>query len=218
MCGRFTLTLGAREVALRFSCESGLTMFQPRYNAAPGQMLPVIIDKQIKLMRWGLIPSWANNPSIGNKMINARSETVAEKPSFKNLFRSRRCIIPADGYYEWQKVGKLKIPMRIVLKSRDIFGLAGLWDLWQNPNGDPLYTFTILTTEPVNSVQDIHNRMPIILQPDNEQFWLNSTINSPADTDFLRSLLKPVEELESYRVSTLVNTPSNETSECILPI
>ncbi|NLK51117.1 MAG: SOS response-associated peptidase [Syntrophomonadaceae bacterium] len=222
MCGRFTITSGLSEIAARFNCERKLINFQPRYNVAPTQQVPVVINSEgnnlLEMMRWGLVPNWVKDPSIGIKMINARAETVTEKPVFKTLFRKKRCIIPADGYYEWQKVGKSKIPMRIVHKSRGIFALAGLWDVWQPPNGESLFSFTILTTEPVNSVQAVHNRMPVILRPENEQLWLNNLLNSPSDNAFLLSLIEPVQELEAYRVSTLVNSPANDRTECILPI
>ncbi len=218
MCGRFTLTVGPLEVAGRFGTVGEPPLFLPRYNAAPGQVLPVIAENKLQLMRWGLIPFWAKEPAIGSRMINARSETAAEKPAFKASFRRKRCIIPADGYYEWQKDGKLKMLWRIVLPSRGLFGLAGLWDAWQAPDGNLVHTFTILTAEPVDSVRSIHDRMPVVLQPENEQLWLHHPFNSPADAVFLQSLLKPVAELEAYRVSTLVNSPINEGPECIQPV
>lgn len=215
MCGRFTLTAGPLDVAGRFGSAGEPPLFPPKYNAAPGQVMPVIVENKLQLMRWGLIPFWGKEPAIGSKMINARSETAAEKPAFRASFRRKRCIIPVDGYYEWQKDGKLKMPWRIVLPSRELFGLAGLWDAWQTPEGTLLYTFTILTTEPVDSVRSIHNRMPVVLQPESEQIWLHHPFNSPGDAVFLQSLLKPVAELEAYRVSTFVNSPANEGPECI---
>ncbi|MGI6649474.1 MAG: SOS response-associated peptidase [Bacillota bacterium] len=222
MCGRFTLTAGPVAVAERFGCLTGQIEFSPRYNVAPTQSVPVVLkadgSNRLKMMQWGLVPYWAKDKSIGSRLINARLETVAEKPAFRSSLSRRRCLVPADGYYEWPKVGRSKLPMRIVLPSRELFALAGLWDVWQSPEGEQLFTFTILTTEPASSVRAIHNRMPVILPPENEQLWLSNAFNSPDAIAALLSHLKPVEELEAYRVSTLVNNPANDSPECIAEV
>ena len=222
MCGRFTLTAGPVAVAERFSCLTEQIEFPPRYNVAPTQSVPVVLkvdgSNRLKMMQWGLVPYWAKDKSIGSRLINARLETVAEKPAFKSLLSRQRCLVPADGYYEWQKVGRAKLPMRIVLPSRELFAFAGLWDAWQSPDGEQLFTFTILTTEPASSVRAIHNRMPVILPPENEQLWLSNAFNSPDAIASLLSRLKPVEKLEAYRVSPFVNNPVNDSPECIAEV
>jgi putative SOS response-associated peptidase YedK len=158
MCGRISRTFEFSDIRLRWNVDHELPTFAPRYNIAPEQTVsteqkvPVIVreanSNQCRLMHWGLIPSWAKDPTMGNRMINARAETLMEKAAFKHLVGSRRCIIPADGFYEWRKDGKRKVPMWVYLKNREPFGLAGMWDLWRNPSGQRLESFTIITTEP----------------------------------------------------------------------
>jgi putative SOS response-associated peptidase YedK len=165
---------------------------------------------------WGLIPHWAADPSIGNRTINARAETLTELPSFKSLVNRGRCIIPADGFYEWRKEGKGKIPMRFKLKSGEPFAFAGLWDSWKQPDGSLLRTYTIVTTEPNDVLRPIHNRMPVMLSNDDAQKWL-------ADDDEIAhalTLLKPYPpgEMEGYDVSPVVSNPRNDSPECILPV
>jgi putative SOS response-associated peptidase YedK len=162
--------------------------------------------RTIKQMRWGLIPSWAKDTTIGNRMINARAETLAEKPAFRNALKNRRCIIPADGFYEWQKLGKMKQPMRIVLKSGQPFGFAGLWERWQSPEGEEVLSCTIITTEANELLKAVHDRMPVILTRDAEAAWLNLNIQ---ETENLLPLLKkfPSDEMEFYPVSREVNSP-----------
>jgi putative SOS response-associated peptidase YedK len=218
MCGRFTLTADLKSVAERFGAPaSDVETPVPRYNIAPTQGVIVVNDegrRQLRQMRWGLIPSWAKEAAIGNKLINARAETLTEKPSFREALKKRRCLIPADGFYEWQKLGKLKQPMRIVLKSREPFGFAGLWDVWENSEGDEIRTCTIITTAANELLREIHTRMPVILTREDEALWLDPKIQDPA---VLLPLLKqyPAELMEFYPVSTQVNTATIDQPENI---
>lgn len=221
MCGRFGATFPFREIKVRWNVQNELC-FEPRYNIAPSQTLPVIVRKpdgnEAALMRWGLVPSWAAEPGIGNRMINARSETLLEKSAFKDLLRRRRCLVPADGFYEWRRDGGRKIPLWIQWKSREPFAFAGLWDLWQDRRRDqPLQTFTIITTEANEYMRGIHNRMPVMLDPQMGQRWLDQRAASAGD---LTAMLKacPSERMEAYEVSSLVNSPENDRIECIQPL
>jgi putative SOS response-associated peptidase YedK len=168
-------------------------------------------------MHWGLIPHWAADPSIGNRMINARVETLTELPSFKLLVDRRRCIIPADGFYEWRKEGKRKVPMWVYLKTREPFGLAGLWDVWHKPDGKKVESFTIITTEPNELIEPIHNRMPVILHPEDEEQWLDVSRTSFAKA---RLVLKPLpaELMDAHDVSPIVNSAKYDGPECIQPV
>lgn len=174
--------------------------------------------KNLRLMRWGLVPAWAKEASIGHRMINARAETVAEKPSFRRAFESRRCLAPADGFYEWRKLegSRAKIPMRFVLKSREPFAFAGLWDIWRKPDSGELRSFTIITTAANELLRPIHDRMPVILRPEDEEKWLDPGLSDP---NRLSSFLKtyPAEEMEAYEVSTRVNSPKNDDPACLTP-
>lgn len=219
MCGRYTNTANLDAMQMRFDFDTDETDFVPRYNLAPTQYAPVLIldqngHRRLEMMRWGLIPHWAKDASIGNRMINARSETIQEKPVFRSSFKKYRCLVPADGFYEWQKTGKTKQPLRIMLKSRQLFAMAGLWAKWQGPDGKEIRSFTILTTTPNALLKQIHDRMPVILPPDLEEAWLKSE-----DIDQLQGLLVPypAQELTAYEVSTLVNSPKNEVEDCIKP-
>jgi putative SOS response-associated peptidase YedK len=214
MCGRYTLTADMKKVADRFGApmpvDEWATCALPRYNFAPTQAVIVVGDdgkRYMKQMRWGLIPSWAKDASIGNRMINARAETLAERPAFRDALKKRRCLIPADGFYEWQKLGKVKQPLRVVLKNREPFGFAGLWEHWKSPEGEEVLSCTIITTEASELLKPIHERMPVILTPDAEAAWLNPDIQDP---EKLLPLLKqyPPEEMEFYAVSRDVNSPA----------
>ena len=172
---------------------------------------------KVKLMRWGLVPSWAPDPSIGNRMINARCETLTEKPSFKQLLGTHRCLIPADGFYEWRREGKGKIPMRIVMKDRQHLTFAGLWDVWRgDPEADELYTFTIITTNANALLRPIHNRMPVIIERLAATHWLDPAVSHPGTLSILLQPL-PSELMAAYEVSRLVNDPRNDSAACIAP-
>ena len=230
MCGRFTLTSDTEALSQTFFDFDVPVNLSPRYNISPTQDIAVIANtstdtvesvdaKQVEFFHWGLIPSWAKDPKIGNRMINARSETLSEKPSFRNAYKHRRCLILADGYYEWQKIpsDRLKQPVYIRLKSQKPFALAGLWETWQ-PEGmdEPLRSCTIITCPPNNLLEEIHHRMPVILPQDVYAEWLASDEQS---ADALQPLLIPYsdEEMEAYPVSRFVNRPTNDSPECIAP-
>jgi putative SOS response-associated peptidase YedK len=220
MCGRYSITVLLNELRERFGFETDLESLVPRYNLAPSQDAPVIIagdgGKVLRRMRWGLIPSWADNPKIGNRLINARSETAAEKPSFRAAFRRRRCLVPADGFYEWKKNPETskKTPMRITLAEGEPFAFAGLWETWTASGGDPTETFTILTTSPNELLGTIHHRMPVILKRSAENIWIDPEKEDPQE---LTSLLRPypAEEMMAYPVSTVVNSPANDLPACL---
>lgn len=212
MCGRYTITVDADSIAWRFGAERPEFEFEPVHNAAPTQSLPVIIEtesqRQVVMMRWGLIPFWSKDMSIGNKLINARVETVHQKPAFKKAFYQSRCLIPADGYYEWLKVNGRKQPMRIISTQQNIFSFAGIWDRWVSPEGTAIHSFSILTTPPVDSIRHIHNRMPLILPLDQEDDWLKGPPEwSPQAVQHFLSSIIPFSALKAYSVSTRVNNP-----------
>jgi putative SOS response-associated peptidase YedK len=224
MCGRITATFEFSDIRVRWNLDRDLPLYTPRFNIAPEQIsptIPVIVrhkgGNECRLMHWGLIPSWAADPSIGNRMINARAETLTELPSFKPLVDRRRCIIPADGFYEWRKEGKRKVPMWIYLRNRQLFGLAGLWDVWRKPDGKKVESFTIITTEPNELLRPIHNRMPVILSPDAEEQWLDASRTPFAKA---KSLLQPYPEelMDAHDVSTIVNSAKYDGPECIHPV
>jgi len=220
MCGRFTLTTNLGAIAKRFGVARFLEEVGRRYNIAPTQTVIVVSDdgtRHLTQMRWGLIPSWAKDPAIGNRMINARAETVATKPAFRVALRKRRCLIPADGFYEWQQVGRRSQPVYITLKTREAFSFAGLWEAWTSPDGEEINSCTIITTEANDVLKPIHDRMPVILTREAEAVWLDPTIQDP---ERLLPLLTPYpsEEMEAYPVSTKVNNPVHDTPECVLPL
>ena len=230
MCGRFTLASNAEALNQTFFDFAGPMDLSPRYNISPTQDVAVIANTstdtgeprdtgQVDFFHWGLIPSWAKDPKIGNRMINARSETLSEKPSFRNAYKHRRCLILADGYYEWKQIpgDRSKQPVYIRLKSQKPFALAGLWEVWQADGVDePLRSCTIITCPPNAMLEEIHHRMPVILPQDAYVKWLAPNQQS-ADT--LQRLLVPYldEEMEAYPVSRFVNRPTNDSPECIAP-
>jgi len=221
MCGRYTQTLAGPILLSRFRFGETALDLNPRYNIAPGQEAPVVVYEAAKtpaMMRWGLVPSWAKDPAIGNKMINARAETITEKPSFKRLIERRRCLVLADGFYEWRKEERRKVPVRFVLKDREPFAFAGLWDRWRNPDGAEMRTFTIITTAANELMRPVHDRMPVILAREAEEPWLDAGSGNTAA--ILSSSLKPypAELLEAYDVTTLVNSPKNDRPECIAEV
>jgi putative SOS response-associated peptidase YedK len=219
MCGRFTRFHKPEEIAERFDVETieeaAATL---RYNIAPSQIVPVIRQVEKREMiacKWGLVPFWAKDPKIGYKMINAKGETLAQKPAFKNALTRRRCLVPADGFYEWLKQEKgVKQPIYIRLNGNELFAFAGLYEDWKSPEGEKLRTFTIITVEPNELIAKIHNRMPAILRPDEESVWLDP--QTPV-TD-MASLLRPypASEMETYPVSRTVNSPLIDDPSCII--
>ena len=222
MCGRFTLTADPGELQEAFPGLVISAQINPRYNIAPSQPVAVIpntAEYKLDFFLWGLIPSWAKDPEIGNRLINARAETLTEKPSFRTAFRRRRCLILADGFYEWKAVPdqKSKIPMFVHLRTGGVFAFAGLWDIWQSPDGSEIRSCTIITTQPNELMKNIHNRMPVILPPEAYKDWLDPEERNPA---LLLKWLVPYDasEMEAYPVSRLVNSPQNDVSECIQPI
>lgn len=220
MCGRYTLHHKPEEIEERFDVEPDLRLLAPRYNIAPSQIIPVIRHAESKEMagcKWGLIPFWARDPKIGNNLINAKAETIAEKPSFKRAFAKRRCLIPADGFYEWQKRGKAPSqPMYIRRRDGGLFAFAGLWEEWKSPEGEPIETCTIITVEPNELLSKIHNRMAAILRPGDEAAW----IDPKSGVDDLLQMLRPYDsdELEAIPVSRAVNSPAHDSAALIAPI
>jgi len=191
MCGRFILLTDLSVLAESFGIQEIVTEYQPAVNIIPGQHIAAVVNhdkKRLVALRWGLIPAWADDPAIGNRMFNARAETVAEKPSFKEAFKKRRCLIPTDGFYEWQKWGKGKRPLCFSLKSGRPFGLAGLYETWISPEKGRIHTCTIITTDANDLIRPIHDRMPVIIPKDKETTWLDLRNSKP---DELASLLKP---------------------------
>ena len=221
MCGRFVLEVSPDTLMKGYGLVS-VPHLSPRYNIAPSQKIAVVRqcddDKRaLDLLQWGLIPSWAQDPSIGGRMINARSETVHEKPSFRKALRSRRCVIPASGFYEWERTGKEKIPHYIHLRDEALMSFAGLWESWTSPQGESLATCTILTTGANRLIKSLHNRMPVILHNHGVGLWLDREIE---DVNRLAELYTPYpsERLEEYLVSKDVNSPTNDSPNCIIAV
>ncbi|MDQ0113004.1 SOS response-associated peptidase [Paenibacillus harenae] len=220
MCGRYTLTITIEELMVRYMVdETGIPFHRPKYNVAPSQQVLAVIndgnDNRLGELKWGLIPPWADDPKVGFMMINARAETAAEKAAFKKPLRSKRCLIPADGFYEWKKLsGGSKQPMRITMKSREIFSMAGLYETWISPDGAKINSCTILTTEPNPLMAPIHDRMPVILRPENEALWLD---RKTQDVEALLPLLRPYDDRDmvAYAVSPAVGNVRNDSPELI---
>jgi len=222
MCGRFSQAQIAeldREVFELLS----VPRLEPRYNIAPTQDAAVVRvggtrEREMVPLRWGLIPAWAKDPTIGNRMINARAETLAEKPAFRDAFAERRCLVPADGFYEWEKLRDRKQPHYIRVGGGQVFAFAGLWERWwDRASGERRETFTIVTTEPNALLEPIHNRMPVIIAPESYGRWLDPENRDP---ESLADLLVPYppERMSAYPVSTYVNKPDNEGPECVQPV
>jgi len=219
MCGRFVLIADPDEIYQQFELPM-LPEIQPRYNIAPTQLVPVIVNEGARALhhyRWGLIPSWSKDPQIGGRMINARAETVAEKPAFRAAFKRRRCIVPSSGFYEWQQRDAGKVPMYIHLRDQPLFGFAGLWEIWNDPSGGEVRSFTIITTEANAMMREIHDRMPVILKPEDYATWLQA---EDVPQSALQELLRPYasDRMVAYEVSKLVNRPSVDSPECIAPV
>ncbi|PWB52994.1 MAG: hypothetical protein C3F13_10255 [Anaerolineales bacterium] len=222
MCGRFTLTIDPTQLQEAFPWAEIPDDIFPRYNIAPSQSVAVIPntgDPRVAMYKWGLIPSWSKDPAIGDRMINARAESLAEKPSFRNAYRRRRCLILADGFYEWKQdpTRKSKTPMYIRLKNGQPFAFAGLWEIWKSPGGDEVRTCTIITTQPNSLLEPIHNRMPVILPTDAYQEWLTGEDRQPAQLNGLL-IAYPASEMLAYPVSRMVNSPQTDAPELIQPI
>lgn len=231
MCGRYTLALPLSRIVDAFRV-SQVTMeeWPPRYNIAPTQAAPAVVrdgegERRLGLLRWGLVPGWADDPSIGNRMINARAETAASKPAFRNAFRRRRCLVPADGFYEWRKPdsGKgAKTPFHIRRADGEPLAFAGLWERWRprtgegEGGGEPLHTFTLLTTAASEWMKPLHHRMPVILEPEEWADWLDEE----AEPEALESLVQAPRHppLEAVEVSTRVNSPGNDDEGCVEPV
>jgi putative SOS response-associated peptidase YedK len=219
MCGRFTLRAPASVVAAQFGLFE-MAPFAPRFNVAPTQSVAVVRclagepERELAWLRWGLIPPWAKDAGVGNRMINARAETAAEKPSYRAAFRRRRCLVAADGFYEWQRTGKRKQPYFIRMEDDRPFAFAGLWETWEGAGEGPVQSCTLLTTEPNALVAPIHNRMPVILAEDDYARWLDPSIEEPvALAPLLRSF--PAEGMVAFAVSSYVNSPSRDDARCI---
>lgn len=220
MCGRYSLAIDYDTLEDRFTIRGGLQLpLAPRYNIAPTQEVLTVVNQghgnEARMMRWGLIPFWAKDPSVGNRMINARAETVTEKPSFRQAYQKRRCLVIADGFYEWQKVQGGKTPMRMIVGGGEPFGFAGLWETWRSPEEELVLSCSIITTTPNELTAPIHNRMPVILPQEAEALWLNQD----ADPAVLRELLVPYAgNMEAYEVSALVNSPRNDMPDVMARI
>lgn len=218
MCGRYTILITIDELMTYYMIEVPTNLHHtPKYNVAPGQLVMAVISdgekNRLGELKWGLIPHWAQDEKIAYKMINARADTVAEKPAFRASFQRKRCLIPADSFYEWKKIGTDKQPMRILLKDEGVFSMAGLYDTWTSPDGQKISTCTIITTEPNGLMADIHDRMPVILRKADEQYWLDKEQKQEA----LQALLLPfpAEDMVAYPVSKLVGNVKNDSKACI---
>lgn len=222
MCGRYTLTARTETLAEMFDVKGNLPELPSSYNVAPGREVAAVLEddseggvqRRLEMLRWGLIPAWADDPGIGYRMINARSETAPTKPSFRRAFRNRRCLIPADGFFEWKKEDGGKQPYHFRLKDGEPFAFAGLWEVWKDPDGETIRSCAILTTEANAVVGQVHARMPVILPVEDHDMWLDSSFE---EKDPLAELLRPypADEMEAYPVSRFVNRPGNDDERCV---
>ena len=217
MCGRFALKTPTSELASHFKLDEAVEV-APRYNIAPGTDIPTIRHspegkRVMHLLRWGLVPHWAKDPSIGSKLSNARGETVAEKPSFRDAFKRRRCLVPADGFYEWKAEGRVKEPYYFSMKNGEPFALGGVWESWRAPNGDILRTCCLITTEPNEIMLPVHDRMPVIVSSENCGQWLEG------EADDAQAILKPypTDEMQVWAVSKRVSRSGEEGADLVLP-
>jgi putative SOS response-associated peptidase YedK len=222
MCGRFVLMTVGRDIAEHFQLSEEPEL-EPRYNIAPTQMVAVVrLDpettrRELRLVKWGLIPSWAKDTSIGSRLINARAETVADKPAFRAAFKYRRCLVPADGFYEWKRVERKRQPYFFGSADKKPFAFAGLWERWEGPDGEAIESCTVLTTDSNELLRPIHDRMPVILKVEDYDLWLDPTVKKP---ELLKPLLKPYpsEEMTGHPVTSKVNKAAYEGPDCIKPV
>jgi len=221
MCGRYALLSSTELLVELFALSGAVPKLEPRYNIAPTQLAPVVRrapqGRRLDLLRWGLVPSWARDASIGARMINARSETAAGKPAFGEALARRRCLVPADGFFEWRKTGRVRQPYFIRRRDGAPCALAGLWERWSAAGGETIESFTVLTTTPNALVEPLHDRMPVIIEPADFERWLDLDEPDPAR---LRPLLGPLpaEQMEAHPVSRRVNSPAHDDPACIEPI
>ena len=225
MCGRFTYLYKWRDIHRLLSIHDApfQTELPLRYNVAPTQDAPVAVQtaegkREIRMLRWGLIPWWAKDESGAGKMINARAEGVATKPAFREAFKQRRCLVPVSGFYEWQKTGdsKRKQPWYIRVRGGEPFCMAGVWERWKSPDRGDVHTFAVITTEPNDLMRPLHDRMPVILPPSSFDRWLNH--DGPADSLACMLMPFPAAAMEAYRVSTRVNSPRIDDAGCVEPL
>ena len=221
MCGRFTLTAKPHRLLERFNLSAAPDELAPRYNVAPTQPVLVIPNRRQRVLRparWGLIPHWATDASTGNRMINARAETLAARPAFRTALERRRCLIPADGFFEWKRdAARRRAPFYIRRRDGEPFAFAGLWDVWRPDGGEPVASCTIITTDPNDLVAELHDRMPVILPPESYDAWLDPAARH-ADTLLPLLVPCPSEWLEAYPVSSVVNKPEHDEPACIAPV
>ena len=217
MCGRYSLIADLGELAQRFEFNGDRLTFEPAYNVAPTQQVLTVVGGDTRrggFMRWGLIPHWAKNASIGGRMINARAETVAEKPAFRDALRRRRCLVLADGFYEWQRSGTARRPMRVVMRTGEPFAFAGLWSVWRDPDGNRVPSCAIITTAANELLRPIHDRMPVVLPKELEEFWLDASVeDAPTLTGIMASY--PAGAMEAFEVSRLVNSVAKDAPEVV---
>jgi putative SOS response-associated peptidase YedK len=217
MCGRYGIQSDERQLMTRFQLEGVIAQLPMSFNVTPGMTMPVVVSQspnRLALMEWGLLPRWAKDTGAASRPINARAETVAERPLFRNAFRSQRCLVPANGFYEWQQTPSGKQPYWIRLRGGDLFAFAGLWESWSDRQGGEVLSYTIITTEPNALMAPIHNRMPVILPSDAEALWLNP---DETDSERLSRLLVPYDasQMEAWRVSRAVNNPQNDSIDLL---
>ncbi len=214
MCGRYALTSSPEVIAERFNLLWSAEL-QPHYNIAPSQMIPVVRasvkGRELVFLKWGLIPSWAKDPAIGTRLINARAESLPDRPAFRDAYRQRRCLIPADAFYQWKPYGKRKQPYCVYMADRKPFGLGGLWEQWQDPSGKTVETCTIITTDANELLAELHDRMPLIVHPSDYDAWLDA--GNPRAEELLKPF--PAREMRYYPVSAHVNKADNDDAECM---
>jgi putative SOS response-associated peptidase YedK len=223
MCGRYRLSRSKQFIEEHFDTVSSEEEWTPRYNIAPTQPVPVIRQnpkepvRDLSLVRWGLIPSWAKDSSVAAKMINARSETASTKPAFRDALKSRRCLIPADGFYEWMRTAKAKQPYCFEVDEGKLFAFAGIWDRWKDPSGKTIETCSILTTTPNAVTSPVHDRMPVILDPDCYDLWLDPGMR---DVVAASEMLKPSDarRMRCFPISTRINHVANDDAACSSPV